>query len=119
MCVRTASLGTTIDGKFETALLLTSIGVGMILRHLAGVPLGSEEVDGLLSSMASDFLGMGTGVTTTMGTWGGATMVDDVEASVRDALEETEVHTCGEEVASGSTSNILAAGVHSSATSKC
>ena len=46
-------------------------------------------------------------------------MVDDVEASVRDASEETEVHACGEEVASESTSNILTAGVPSSATSNC
>ena len=46
-------------------------------------------------------------------------MVDDVEAGVRDALEETEVHACEEEVASESTSNILAAGVPSSATSDC
>ena len=83
------------------------------------MPLGSEVVDGLLLSMASNFLGIGTGVTPAMGTWGGATMVDDVEASVRDALEETEVHACGEEVASESTSNILAAGVPSSATSNC
>ena len=69
--------------------------------------------------MAGDFSEIGTGVTPTMGTWGGATMVDDVEANVRDALEEMKVHTCGEEVASESTSNILAAGVLSSATSNC
>ena len=43
--------------------------------------------------MASDFLELELGVTPTMGIWGGATMVNDVEASVRDALEETEVHT--------------------------
>ena len=67
----------------------------------------------------SDFSEIGTGVTPTMGTWGGTTMVDDVEASVRDALEETEVQACREEVASESTSNILAAGVPSSATSNC
>ena len=119
MCVRTASLGTTIDGKFETVLLLANIGVGMILQYLAGVPLVSEEVDGLLSSMASNFSGIGIGLTLTMGTWGGATMVDDVEASVRDALEEMEVHPCREELASESTNNILAAGVPSSATSNC
>ena len=69
--------------------------------------------------MASNFLGIGTGVTPTMGTWGSATMVDNVEASVRDALEEMEVHACREEVASESTSNILAAGVPSSTTSNC
>ena len=46
-------------------------------------------------------------------------MVDDVEASVRDALEEMEVHAWGEEVASEITSNILAAGVPSSTTSNC
>ena len=119
VCVGTASLGTTIDSKFDTVLLLAGIGVSMILQHLAGVPLGSEEVDGLLSSMASDFLGIGTGVTPTMGTWGCATMIDDVEASVRDALEEMKVYACGEEVASESASNILAAGVPSSTTSNC
>ena len=118
-CVGIACLGTTIDGKFETALLLASIGVGRILRHLAGVPLGSEEAAGLLSSMASDFSGMGTGVTPTMDTGGGTPIADDVEASCRDALEEMEVHACREEVASESTSNILAAGVPSSTTSNC
>ena len=83
------------------------------------MPSGSEEVDGLPSSTAGDILGIGTGMTPTMGTWGGATMVDDVEAGVRDALEEMEVHAWREEVASESTSNILAAGVPCSTISNC
>ena len=121
MCVRTASSGTTIDGNLdlETLLPLASSGMGVILCHLAGVPLGLEEVEALTSSMAGDYLELQPRVTPTIGTWGGATIVDDVEASVRDVLEETEVHTWGEEVAIESTSNILAAGVPSSATSNC
>ena len=108
-----------MDGNFETALLLAGSGVGVILHHLAGVPLGSEEVDALPSSTAGDFSELQTGVTPAMGTWGGATVVDEVEAGVRDALEGLEVHACREEVACESTSNILAAGVPSSATSNC
>ena len=55
-------------------LLLASIGMGMIFWHLEGVTSASEEVDGLLSLMAisvdGDFLGTGTWVNPTMGTWG-------------------------------------------------
>ena len=94
-------------------------GMGVILHHLAGVPLGSEEVEALTSSMAGNFSELEPGVTPAIGTWGGTTMVNDVEASVRDVLVEMEVHTWGEEVVSESTSNILAAGVPSSATSNC
>ena len=66
--------------------------MGVILCHLAGVPLGLEEVDALPSSMAGNSSELKLGVAPTMGTWGGTTMVDDVEVSVRDALE-MEVHT--------------------------
>ena len=89
-----------IDGKFRTELLLTSIGVGMILQYLEGVTSGSEEVDGLLSLMAiavdGNFSGTGTWVILTMGTWGGTTIVDGVEAGVvvGNDLEEKEVHAC-------------------------
>ena len=93
--------------------------MGVILCHLAGVPLGSEEVEALTSSTSGDFLELEPRVTPAIGTWGGTTMVDDMEAGVRDALEELEVHAWGEEVASESTSNISAAGVPSSTTSNC
>ena len=107
----------TIDGNFETVLLLTGSSMGVILCHLAEVPSGLEEVDALPSSMAGDFLELQPEVTPTTGTIGGATMVDNVEASVKDPFKETEVHTDGEEVTHENTSNILAAGVPSSATS--
>ena len=58
--------------------------MGVILCHLAGVPSGSEEVEALTSSMASDFSELEPGVTPVMGNWGDATNADDVEASVRD-----------------------------------
>ena len=119
VCVGTASLGTMIDGNLETLLPLSSTGMGVILCHLVGMPLGSEEVEALNSSMTSNFLELEPRVTPVMGTWGGATIVDDVEASVRDVLEEMEVHTWGEEVAIESTSNNLAAGVPSNTTSNC
>ena len=35
-----------IDGKFVTELLVLGIGVGMILWHLEGMTLGSDEVEG-------------------------------------------------------------------------
>ena len=108
-----------IDGSLETSLPLASSGMGVILCHLAEVPSGLEEVEALTSSMAGDFSELEPGVTPAISTWGGTTMVDDMEASIRDALEEMEVHTWGEEVASEITSNILAAGVPSSATSNC
>ena len=100
-------------------LPLASSGLGVILHHLAGVPSELEEVEALTSSMAGDFLELKPGVTPAIGTWGGATIVNDMEASVRDVLEEMEVHTWGEKVAIESTFNILAAGVPSNATSNC
>ena len=54
-----------------------------------------------------------------MGTWGGASVVDDLTASVMDVMEGMEGHTWGEEVAIVIMSNILAAGGPSSATSNC
>ena len=112
-------MGTTINDNLETSLPLAGSGMGVILHYLAGVPLDSEEVEALTSSMASDFPELESGVTPAIGTWGGATIVNDVDASVRDAVEEMEIHAWGEEVASEITSNILAAGVPSSATSNC
>ena len=93
--------------------------MGVILCHLAVVPSGSEGVEALTSAMAGNFSELEPEVTPAIGIWGGTTMVDDVEAHVRDALEETEVHAWGEEVASEITHNILAVGVSSSATSNC
>ena len=80
----------------ETSLPLANSGMGVILCHLAGVPLGLEEVEALMSSMAGDFMELEPGVTPAIGTWGGTTMVNDVEASVRDVLEEMVVHVWGE-----------------------
>ena len=108
-----------INSNLETSIPLAGSGMGAILHHLAGVPLASEEVEALTSSVAGGFSEVEPRVTPAMGIWGGATIVDDVEASVRDVLEETEVHTWGEEVAIDITSNILAAGVLSSTTSNC
>ena len=93
--------------------------MGVILHHLAGVPSELEEVEALTSAVASDFSELEPRVTPVTGTWGGATIVNEVEASIRDVLEETEVHTWGQEVAIEITSNILAAWVPSSATSNC
>ena len=91
-CVETASSGTMIDGSLETSLPLASSGVSVILCHLAGMPLGSEEVEALTSSMVGNCLELEPGVTPAISTWGGTTMVDDVEAGARDALEGMEVH---------------------------
>ena len=104
-------MGTMIDGNLETLLPLAGSEMGVILCHLAGVPLGSEEAEAHTSSTASDFLELEPRVTPAIGTWGGATIVNDVDASVRVVLEETGVPALGEEVACESTSNILTAGV--------
>ena len=80
VCVRITSPGTMIDGSLETLLPLASSGMGVIFCHLAGVLLQLEEVEVLTSSMGGDFLELEPGVTPAIGTWGGATMVDDVEA---------------------------------------
>ena len=112
-------INSNLETSLPTSLPLAGSGMGVILHHLAGVPLGSEEVEALTSSMAGNFSELEPRVTPAIGTWEGATIVNDVEANVRDVLEEMEVHTWGEEVAIESTSNILAAGVPSSATSNC
>ena len=112
-------INSKLETPLPTSLPLAGSGVGVILCHLAGVPLGSEEVEALTSSVAGNFSELEPRVTPAMGTWRGATIVNDMEASVRDVLEETEVHTWGEEVAIEITSNILPAGVPSSATSNC
>ena len=104
-----------IDGNLEislpTSLPLASSGIGVILCHLAEVPLGSVvEVEALTSSVAGDF--SEEGMTPAMG----ASVVDNL-MDVIDVLEETD--TWGEEVAIAITSNILAAVVSSSTTSNC
>ena len=81
---RTASSGTTMDGKFGTELLVVGIGVGMILWHLKGMTLGSDEVEGngMILLVAISVGGEpSTWVIPTMGTWGGATIIDDVVAN--------------------------------------
>ena len=50
--------------------------------------LQNQEVEALTSSTSGSFLELEPGVTPAIDTWGGATMVNDVEASVRDALEK-------------------------------
>ena len=81
---RTASSGTMIDSKFGTKLLVVGIGVVMILCHLEGMILGSDEVEGdgviLLVVILVDG-DSSTGVTPAMGTWGGATIIDEVVAN--------------------------------------
>ena len=119
MCVSTASLGTMIDGNLETllpiALPVVGSGMGVIVHHLVGVSSDMEEVETLTSAVAGQLFR----TLTQSDTWGGATIVDEVEASVMDVLEETVVHTWGEEMAIEITSNIFAAGVPSSTTSNC
>ena len=44
--VRTTSSGTMMEGKFRMELLVVSISGGIILQHLEGMTLGSNEVDG-------------------------------------------------------------------------
>ena len=80
----TASSGTTMDGKFGTELLVAGISVGMILQHLEGMTLGSDEVngDGIFLLAATSVDGDSSSwVTPTMGTWGGTTIIDDVVAN--------------------------------------
>ena len=89
-------LGTMIDGNLElslpASLPLADSGIGVILYDLAGVISRSVvEVEALTSSAASDF--SGEGVTPAMGTWGGASVVDALTASIMDGLEGTEGHT--------------------------
>ena len=65
-----------MEGKFRMELLVVDISVGIILPHLDGMTLGSDDVDGngLLSLMATSVdgnsLGAGLYMTPTMGTWG-------------------------------------------------
>ena len=87
-----------MDGKFGTELLEVGIGVDMILWHLEGMTLGSDEVEGngmiLLVAILVDG-NPSTLVTPAMGTWGGATIVDEVVAGVaaeQNGLEERGVH---------------------------
>ena len=73
-----------MEGKFGTDLLVVGIGVGMILGHLEGMTLGSDEVEdnGMILLVAISVDGdSSTWVTPTMGTWGGATIIDDVVAN--------------------------------------
>ena len=73
-----------MDDKFGTELLVVGIDDGMILWHLEGMTLGSEEVEGngviLLVAILVDEE-PSTWVTPTMGTWRGTTIVDDVVAN--------------------------------------
>ena len=65
-----------MEGKFRMKLPVVGMGVGIILLHLDGMTLGSDEVDsnGPLSLMATSVDGgssrTGTWVTPVIGTWG-------------------------------------------------
>ena len=65
-----------MEGKFRMELLVVGIGVGIILLHLDGMTLGSDDVDGngLLSLTAASVDGNSSGaglcMAPTMGTWG-------------------------------------------------
>ena len=115
-----------IDGKFVTELLVLGIGVGMILWHLEGMTLGSDEVEGngmILLVVISVDGDSSPWVTPAMGTWGGVTIIDEVVANGVVAewndLEDRGVHKGWDVVAIISTSKILAAGVPNKATSNC
>ena len=81
---RTASLGTMMDSKFGTELLVAGISVTMILWHLEGMTLGSDEVDSdgifLLEAILVDG-DSSTWVTPMIGTWGGTALINGVVAN--------------------------------------
>ena len=98
----------------------------MILQDLKGMTLGSDDVegDGLILLAASLVDGDScTWVTPTMGTWGGATIINDVVAdgvvAEQNNLEDKGLHNGWYLVAIISTSKILAAGVPNNTTSNC
>ena len=96
VCIGTASSGMMIDRNLvislPTSLPLASSGIGVILHHLVGwLPRSVVEVEALTSSVASNF--SGEGMTSVVGTWGGASVVDASTASVMDGLEGTVGHT--------------------------
>ena len=73
-----------MEGKFGTELLVVGIGVGIILWHLEGMTLGSDKVEGngmILLAIISVDGDSSTWVTPAMGTWGGATIIDEVVAN--------------------------------------
>ena len=81
-----------LEISLPTSLSLAGSGVGVILCHLAGVLSRSViKVEALTSSAASNF--SEEGVTPDVGTWGGASVVDDLTASVMNVLEGMEGHT--------------------------
>ena len=96
-----ASLGTMIEGKFGMELLVVVIGVGIILLHLDGITLGSDEVDEQWSTLTEGhFSGWQLLRNRNLGDshyghLGGATIIDEVEASAvagQNCLEERGVH---------------------------
>ena len=74
-----------MEGKFRMELLVVGISVGIILWHLEGMTLGSDEVDGncmlLLVAVSVDD-NSSTWMTPNIDTRGGAIIVDEVVASV-------------------------------------
>ena len=82
-----------INGNLElslpASLPLTGSGIGVILHHLARVLSRlADDVEALTSSAADNFLD--EGVTPAMGTWGGASVMDDLEAGGINALAGME-----------------------------
>ena len=119
-----------MDGKLEAELLgleeAIGMGIGIILLSLEEPPSWSAEVEGEGISLFVGALAKGgsfTSVTPTMGTWGGATIVDGVVANGVVAEwsnhEERGVNDGWDLVAIVSTFKILAAGVPNKATSNC
>ena len=92
-----------------------------------GMTLGSDKVKGngiiLLAAILVGGDSSTWGVTPALGTWGGATIIDEVVANgvvaERNDLEDRGVHKGWDVVAIVSTSKILAASVPNKATSNC
>ena len=115
-----------MDGKFGTELLVAGISIGMILQHLEGMTLGSDEVkgDGIFLLVATSINGdSSTWVPPMMGTWGGKTIIDGVVANgivaEQSDFEDRGVNDVWDLVAIISTFKILAAGVPNNGTSNC
>ena len=96
-----------MDGKFGIELLVAGIGISMILWHLEGMTLGSDEVkgDGILLLAATSVNGDSSmWVTPLMDTWGGETIVDGVVAdgivAEQSDFEDRDVDDVGDLVAS-------------------
>ena len=102
-----------MEDKFSTELLVVDISVGMIFQHLEGMTLESDEVHSngmpLLTGTSVDG-NSSPWVTPAIGTWGGATIIEEVVAGVVaewNGLEERGVPKGWEVVAIKNMSNIF------------